>query len=252
MYPMVRFNAFPVDTPPHCRLVQCEIGGAADVQAAVEASGRPLVAARRAQGVLAFGRDDDVRTTFDPFEIRAFDIFPIDANRLRFESAEMGLIYAALLQALCRYLPLRRMREDRRSHALAIDAARPSDPILEALRDVLRGPVTGTVPRTTITWTEGVILTIDRRLDRTWLCLEPIVTAPRSDDPVQEAQRLEFLRERRARRYNVLSNSILDAWRTIFTAGGDAAEYATFDCTDGIDAIFRIYGRSAFSARDKR
>jgi hypothetical protein len=252
VYPLVRFNALPIDVPPHCRLVDCGIGGAADVSEAVETGGRPIVAARRAQGVLAFGRDDDVRATFESFAIQAFDIFPIDGNRLRFDSAEVGLLYEALLRGLVRHLPLRRVREDRRSHALVIDPEEANDPRLKGLRDALRGPVVGTIPRTTLPWAEGVLLQLDRRLDTSWLCIEPIVTAPRSGEPTQDALRGEFLRERRARRYNVLSNDILDAWRTILTAGGESAEYSTFDCTDGVDAVFRIHGRSAFSGREKR
>lgn len=251
-YPLIRFNALPLDVPTQCRFVVCTIGGAAEVQAAVAAAGKQVIAGRRAQGILAFGRDDDVRETFEAFGITAFDIFPIADQRLRFDSGELGLIYDGITLALSRHLPLRESEPTGRSHMLVLDPQRGGEDIYRPLSEAVNGPVAGTIPKTSLPWAEGMVVHIERRLDRNWLCLEPVVTAPRSDDPAVEALRTEFLRERRARRYNVVATGILDAWVMLLTQGREAVEYSAFGCTDGVDAVYGIHRRSAFSGRGKR
>jgi len=64
-FPTIRANALPVlALPQAARLVVCEIGGTAEVKAAVSDSGRPVLAARTAAGVVAFGTDDDIEHIF--------------------------------------------------------------------------------------------------------------------------------------------------------------------------------------------
>ena len=70
-WPVVRLNALPLlEVPTHCRRVECEIGGTAEVrEAAKDAS---VVAVRSSVGVLAFGSDAEVRRAFNPYGVTEF------------------------------------------------------------------------------------------------------------------------------------------------------------------------------------
>src|SRR5207249_2747224 len=78
-WPVVRLNALPVVRKPSvCRRVVCEVGGYAEARAAVEKAGVDVLVARTKAGVLAFGRDADVRTAFDAHGITEFDLHTIE------------------------------------------------------------------------------------------------------------------------------------------------------------------------------
>lgn len=69
---------------------------------AVERAGVDLIVARRQQGVLAFGSDADLRAAFGPHSITAFDLHTIETKRLRYDSAERGLLREALTHSLAK------------------------------------------------------------------------------------------------------------------------------------------------------
>ena len=76
-WPVVRLNALPLlEVPTHCRRVECEIGGTAEVrEAAKDAS---VIAVRSRVGVLAFGSDLEVRRAFDPYGVTEFDLHALE------------------------------------------------------------------------------------------------------------------------------------------------------------------------------
>lgn len=107
-WPMVRTNALPVIAAPSiCRRVKCDIGGTREVLDAVGTAETDVLVGRNQFGVIAFGADADVRKTFEPFGITAFDVHSIEPHRFRYESAEFGIVYAALARALANICPPR-------------------------------------------------------------------------------------------------------------------------------------------------
>lgn len=56
----------------------------------IVAAGVDTGARRLRQGVLAFGRDGDIRKAFETFGIKAFDAYPPAAKRLVRETGERG------------------------------------------------------------------------------------------------------------------------------------------------------------------
>lgn len=115
-FPVLRMNALPVlEWPATCRLVECEIGGTAEVRQAVEDSGAALVVARRNVGVLAFGSDADVRKAFQASGIKRLDLHTINVARLHKETAELSLLYDALIRAAVRDKPL--IADTKRHHS---------------------------------------------------------------------------------------------------------------------------------------
>jgi hypothetical protein len=247
-YPVLRLNAFPVlSVPATCRRVVCSIGGGKDVREAVEKNGSKILAGRRNVGVMAFGSDADVRSVFEPFAITEFDLHNIYAGRLRYESAELGLLYDAMARALARTYPLIDHR-NRRGHTMVCDSARSSEDGFAALRKVA-GQISGTVPKTQINWTEAFRFKLEYRLDRMWLILETAIWLDAIGDGEASQVARDFVRERLASRYNKQWNSLLDAWSQLFTGNGDSVEVRAFGISDGVDAAFKIGKVTAFSAR---
>jgi hypothetical protein len=263
-FPFIRFNAFPlIDIPATCRLVDCEIGGTADVRGAVEKSKVDVLAVRQKTGVIAFGGDADVRAAFTAFKIVQFGLHNIDSARLRFESAEHGLLNNALARALVRGRPLKCI-PTRRGWKVHVDRQKVNDPSLKALAQAA-GAINGIVPNTTIPWCEAVRIRLERRLERNWLLIEPAVWIDSSmshdadvaeniqDDSaktVEDEAIAEFVRERSAKRYNNVLHRVLDGWAdTLVGAGQQQVELRALGAVDGIDAVFRIGRVTAFSGR---
>lgn len=99
--PAIRTNALAVvSRPALCRLVDCDIGGFEEIEQAITDAGVDIVARRVRQGVIAFGRDADIRNAFKPFGIKAFDTHPLAAQRFVKETSERGLVREALFRTV--------------------------------------------------------------------------------------------------------------------------------------------------------
>jgi len=251
-WPAIRFNALPITSfPANCRKLNCKLGGARQVREAVEKAGRLVVAARRRTGVLAFGRDEDVRATFAEFEPSGFDLHSIEATRLEFDSAELGLVYDALTRAIARERHLLARRRNH-AHLLAIDPQLSDDAQFENLRRAVRGPIAGNLPRDAGWWSDGIMIRLERRNNRLWLLFEPTTWI---GDLVKNADFdsvKEFQRQRSASRYNDRWNLLLDAWSGIISGGAKTATLSAFGISEGVDALFEVGSRTAFSWRLER
>jgi hypothetical protein len=245
-WPVVRLNALPViEAPTVCRLIDCKVGGTGEVRDAVDAAGVDLIVGRRQSGVIAFGRNCDALKVFEPLGIKTFDLHPIETRRLRYESAELGLLYEALAKALCRQRPLIAHRV-RNRWVVGVDTARATDPIFEPLRRATQA-ICGKLADGT-TWAEAVWLALDYRMDRLWIVLEPTVWIERADRDGAAAGD-EFRRKRLTGRYNVAWNAIVDAWASVVVDGERCATLAAYGIDDGIDARFTISRVTAYSRR---
>lgn len=100
-FPSIRTNALPIISHPvMCQLVDCDIGGWSDIQEAIKKADVDIVARRIKDGVIAFGRDTDIRAAFNPFGIKRFETRSISDKCLAQESEERRLIRDALVRAL--------------------------------------------------------------------------------------------------------------------------------------------------------
>jgi hypothetical protein len=247
-------NALPVVSQPAlCRLVDCQIGGFQEIENAIALAGVDIIARRTKAGVVTFGRDIDVRKTFEPFGISAFETYPLSSRRLQKETGERALLREALFRALAKISGLHLQRRGRTTlltpeptivHAsvFSTDRIKPIDRL------------SGTVPKTAISWTEACAVRVDYRLDRLWLLLDPTVVTDIPNDTSEEhvEQAREFIRERRARRHNRGANAILDGWITLIVGRESSTRLRVFDIADGIDAEFEILRTSGFSGIARR
>lgn len=274
-WPVIRMNAIPVvESPSVCRRVVCTIGGTGEVKNAIRTASAQVIAVRREVGVICFGSDAEVHKAFDPHSITEFDLFPIDAGRMTFDTAELGLLNEAIVQAITRERPVA-ARSTRQGWKLFPDPQRILDPRLNALA-AIEGGFTGIVSNTDTAWFDAALVKLTRKLDRLWLLFEPSVwidwpaaTAPESeqhnfgtevlldsDDALTDIRRKaiqEFTRERSARRYNRQLLAWMDAWVSLLVGPGNVADGDTsvrcFGVGDGIDAVFKLARTTAFSLR---
>jgi hypothetical protein len=228
----------------------CKIGGAKQVRDAVREGGSTILAARRKAGVLAFGSDNEVRRTFANYEPSAFDLHSIEPNRLDFQSVELGLLYDALTQALSRERGLLARRR-RFSHLLAVPFDQVGATTFDALRDAVRGPISGAFDFGGW-WADGIEIHIERRASRFWLLFVPTTWVAEIPETGNWEAVREFQRQRSASRYNNRWNLLLDAWGDIITGGKPESCLAAFGIEDGVDAVFCIGKKPGYSWRLER
>lgn len=247
--PAIRTNGLPVVSQPAlCRLVDCQIGGYQDIQDAISAADVDIDAQRIRDGVLAFGRDADIRKVFEPFGIKVFDTHPLASRRLIKETGERALVRDALFRALGKQPGLALRRRGRKFFLIPnAQQVQPSTFASDRTKPVDR--ISGKVPGTQIDWTEACGLRIDYRFDRLWLLLEPtIVTDVPEETPEAHLELVrEFVRERRARRHNRHANALLDGWVALIVGKGPSARLRAFEIGDGADAEFELLRTSGFS-----
>lgn len=242
-WPVVRLNALPIiQAPTVCRRVVCDIGGYAEVRTAIEQAQVDVLAARTKAGVLAFGTDSDVRKTFEAYRIADFDLHTIEIKRLRYESAERGLLREAVTRAIVR------TRGVDAIHRRSADLLAPTDPAANVWTELRRlvGTLAGSVrDHPELRWREGVSTRLDWADDRLWLLIDPCTVFDGIDD-ANKALAADFARERTVRRYNRQLNDLLAFWAEYVVQDGDLR---TFGIGDGIDAVFRLSPDTAFSRR---
>jgi hypothetical protein len=239
-WPIVRLNAISVDVAPNvCRRVACEIGGYSEVRDAIASANANIAFARKRTGILAFGADSDMRKAFTPFGITDFDLQPIEKKRLRYDSAERGLLREAMTRAFVRSHNLRSLRRRNTDLLAPADLHEPVWSDLARLTGNIEGTVNG-FPE--LKWQEGVGIRLDWADERLWLLIEPRLMFHGIDDANKTAA-ADFSRERNVKRYNRQLNELLNFWASFLTS----KELRAFGIGDGVDAVFELSSVSGYS-----
>lgn len=245
-WPVVRLTALPIIRMPSvCRRVVCQVGGHAEARSAVEKAGVEVLVGRTRAGVLAFGSDADVRIAFERFCITDFSLHTIDIKRLRYESAERGLLRAALTRAIARHRGLDGIR---RRNGDLLAPSDPQDGVWNPLRGLV-GALSGMVKdHPDLRWREGISTRLDWASDRLWLLIEPRIVF--DGITVQnKGVAADFARERGVRRYNRQLNDLIAFWSAVLA--GDGGELRAFGLGDGADAVFCLSPDTGFSRRSR-
>ena len=235
-WPVVRLNALALDAPTHCRRVDCEIGGTAEVREAVEDTS--VIAVRARVGVLAFGSDVEVRRAFDPYGVKEFDLHALDAGA----RTERGLLHDALRAAMIRGGGIAAVPDNRRD----LVPARPHDACWNPLRKLVKTLGGELGVDSEIRWHEGISTRLEWSGDRLWLVFNPRTVFEGVTDE-NKAVAADFARERTVRRYNRELNDLLNFWSRYLAEMQE--NLRALGIGDGVDAAFRIGSTTAFSRR---
>jgi NAD-dependent SIR2 family protein deacetylase len=246
-YPAIRLNALPVTVlPTVCRLVECTIGNAKDVQEAIRAAGERVIATRRQIGVIGFGGDAAMRRTFDPHNITKFDLHQIEFKRLAFDSAEFSIVSAALACALTRE---RGIRSARRHSGFRLTPEADDDASFSRIKKLMN--VVGVVPGTSIRCRPALDIRLDVRFDAAWLLMEPSIMFDDSAAVADVEKARDYVREHLARLYNREQSDLLDAWIEKFFGSENELRVSALGIADGLDAAFTLTRTTAFTWRQK-
>jgi hypothetical protein len=131
---------------------------------------------------------------------------------------------------------------------LAVDPERLQERSYDSLKAAI-GKLAGVVPQTPVTWLEACRVRLEHRLDRLWLLVEPTIWYGETTDEAAVRITKEFVRNRLAARYNMAWNKILDGWGNVLVGDSDVGEIRALGTADGVDAVFRISKKPAFSWR---
>lgn len=269
-FPILRCSALPIlsipevarrislsgaSTTPQCRALLKE----ARCHAAVACNGRE---------VAAFGNDKELLTALSSLGATlngTISLQPIENSWAR------GIMYDALIRALCRNRPLQ-ARLQSKGHAIAIsreprelseDLRLKRQHQLSKLLTAYSNALLGSVSRVNGSYAEGVTLRLDHANAQWWCVFELItfVDTPRlkvADEDKDQDKRhanirpialiADWQRERWARRYNGFWTAAIDAWADLFAGDGIAPLHAFgFGEGDGIDASFLLGSKTAWS-----
>lgn len=252
-FPSIRTNALPIISHPvMCQLVDCDIGGWSDIQEAIKKADVDIVARRIKDGVIAFGRDTDIRAAFNPFGIKRFETRSISDKCLAQESEERRLIRDALVRALNNRREVVISRRGWRVFALPdLQTVTPAHFRLGNVNPV--DGLAGMIGNTGIRWTECCELHLDYKLDRLWLLMDPRIYRDIPEDATAEQieESKEFVRSRLAGRFNRKANAMLSGWANLLLGTDQTVTLRSFGISDGIDATFEISAITGFSGMSR-
>ena len=165
-----------------------------------------------------------------------------EARRLRYDSAERGLLREVLTRAIVRGRGVQAI------HRRSADLLAPADPSALEWSDLGRliGTLAGSVPdQPELRWHEGLSTRLDWADDRLWLLIDPCTVFDGIDD-ANKAFAADVARERTVRRYNRQLNALLGFWTSHLA---DKTDLRAPGIGDAIDAVFRLLRYTAFSRR---
>ncbi|WP_341686528.1 SIR2 family protein, partial [Limnohabitans sp.] len=264
--PVLRLSAMPlIEMPRSARKIRVSSKmGIADVRAILKQSGvRATVGQAGGPGVLAaFGPDAPLEKALAPLGAKLAGEVALDIAK---DSWAKGVIYDALVRALCRDLPLfarlhgrgHSLSVSRPNSGLARELAQARRDLLSRLRDAYGSELTGPVPGTSGKYSEGLSIRLEQADERWWAVFEPatfIDLDHRTPDAAPQQATAEWRkaedwrRERWVQKYNHRWSAILDAWVELLThAQGPRRSAYGLAQEAGADAIFELGAKTARS-----
>lgn len=219
------------------------------------------LAACNGKTVAAFGADKEILSALGSLGAKLDGTIELKPDK---DSWAHGLIYDALIKALCRNRPLSpRLRY--RGHAILIrkekngeDEKRKKErqELLSGLQRAYSTTLNGKVPKLGYFFSEGIRIKVEQLNERWWCVFEPFtfVDLPREDVPDKNTMLHrsnpvdDWRRERWAQRYNSVWAKVIEEWAKILSLSSDGKIHA-FEIQDdiGIDAKFCLTGATAWS-----
>jgi len=247
-YPLLRLNAIPIlDYPATARLYKCKAGNTKDVLAHIARAKVPIIAIRKQTGIVGFGPDEDFKKAFGDYGDYDTDLFYVTEKDLIFDDSSMkGMITAALLQALISDKPFRSAKR-REKYLLFPDPKKLADPVFNPLKTAMT-TISGTVPRSSLTWVAALEISIQYILSKPLLILTPTVIASKASERAESKLVAPFVKEFMARWYNQKYDTILNSWLSVLFGGEKEITVTSFQRPiGGVNASFTLSRSTAFT-----
>lgn len=268
--PVLRLSAVQVQQWPAVarRLTLAKMPGIVAVRECLRDAGVWATVAVAGSSLAAFGKDRELLTAlarFEPSLAGEVDLHPSS------DPWALGLLYDALVRAVCRGKPLY-PRLTGRGHRLSVSYPNKDATAEQRSRrtSLLRGlssaygereALFGRLGKLDAQFSEGVQLRLDRADDKWWCVFEPSTFLDfsgddDSDDPDEplwtnvRSQAADWRRERWAQRYNYKWSRIIDAWASLLSSSNGAEQELTaygLSAADGVDAKFKLGSKTAWS-----
>lgn len=256
--PLIRLNALPIlKRPERCLSLSFRVPKDLEYIRNSQRNAETRFVVAKASSVFAWGREKEILTAFkddleliSPYQLPESLATPTGLQLKGFMCEALGVALAKRSKLLT--------RARRASTFLIVDAHEknaPVGPLVETV-EVSNGLIKGafTEPTTEhpkseqIRWAEALELSLDERNGVLWLLLQPDIWIwpPRGRSLVTD-----FLDERRADRFNMKHNSILQAWIDVLFGLEPDAQALTIsafeDEPEPQNPIFEIGRRTAFA-----
>lgn len=273
-FPVLQCSALPVLSLPTAahRIQLDEPVSTARVRELLREAQVRCIVAGAGHELAAFGANADIERAFASIGGRITGTIELNPDK---DSWARGLLYDALVLALCRGRPLfARLR--RRGHSLMVRGVDPGgkpdvmarrEQQLTELKHAYSTALTGTIPQLGFPFNEGVQIRLEKLNGRWWCAFEPFthVEFPRhendeggnaetdcTDMPFQNLGRggrvIDWRRERWATRYNRAWAQIIAAWAQMLADAGQGPLRALgLKNDEGLDAEFRLSPITAWS-----
>jgi hypothetical protein len=261
-FPVLQSSVLPIlNLPKIARRIKLRVPiDTRQAQDILKTSRKVGVVSSLGRELAAFGRDDELLAVFADQGAEIAGTIELDVGS---ESWAMGLVYDALVRAICRDQPLV-PRLGRSGHmAVFSHGGHEEDTAAMERRKsqqssaqvAYRSALTGKLPgQPGFVFNEGIRIKIDKVVNKWWCAYEPatFVRRPRTENADQEKRNrdvvTDWTRERWARRYNKVWSNIISAWVPLITGGEDGRVSACgINASDGIDAEFLISAVTAWS-----
>ncbi|MBL4833233.1 MAG: SIR2 family protein [Pseudomonas sp.] len=210
----------------------------------------------------AFGNDERLINALSSLGAKLSGKISLDISK---DPWAKGLIYDALVRALCRELPLR-ARLQGRGHSLSVSwphpdltagAAAERIQQLAKLKSAYGADLNGLVPGTAARYAEGLWVRLEKADAHWWVVFEPatFIDFPQKvwdEDPtlaaIERRKAEDWRRERWVQKYNPKWSAIFDAWVELLAhlKGGKRSAYRLAEGR-GIGAEFELGPRTARS-----
>ncbi|MCV2355411.1 SIR2 family protein [Paucibacter sp. B2R-40] len=268
-FPVLRLTAIPLlEMPTRARKIILDAEPSMmDVRQAIKESKVWAVVGQigSPRTLAAFGDDAELIRGLAPFRPRLSGEVILDATK---DSWAKGLLYDAMVRAICRRLPLYArfkpwgnevaVLRPKRDLPVAIQEDRAE--LLQKLQATFGSPLTGVVNGTQVAYSEGLSLRLDLADDQWWLVFEPttFLDFPRIESESEgilrrklrdEETAKEWLRKRWVTRRNEAWSNILDAWVHLLSySRGNEHSALDLSSGEGIDGRF-VLGMNTAKSR---
>jgi NAD-dependent SIR2 family protein deacetylase len=262
-FPVIRINAIPIiEFPSIARLIDCEIGGAKELQEAINQNKSEVIAIRKKEGVIGFGSDADFQKLLVNYNIKNKSTFPFSENGLKHEeSVVKDLFIKSICKAFTNNKELKHTKKGNDNYiypdlkyANSIFFKNLNELYINNYGKMEKHEIFGNIPSTKLKWVDAVKINISFNFSTLYLIITPTILAQKTIDITEQKKAAAYIKEKNAQRLNKSFNDILDSWiKTLFNNEiKKEVVIESHNNIDGISAKFKLITRTIYSKNIKK